>query len=120
MFELLSLIAIVLAIVGLSTARGVRNRLESELAALKLEIKRLEGLRMAGDAAEPAGGQAAAEPGSIESASTENVPEAQPEVLAAEAVSEPSGEPVVEPAAALEAAEEKDSWSDPTAQQASI
>lgn len=42
MFELLSLIAIVLAIVGLSTARGVRNRLESELAALKLELQRIE------------------------------------------------------------------------------
>lgn len=47
MFELLSLIAVVLAIVGLSTARGVRNRLESELAALKLELKRIEELRPA-------------------------------------------------------------------------
>lgn len=47
MFELLSLISIVLAIVGLSTARGVRNRLETELAALKLEIKRLEERRPA-------------------------------------------------------------------------
>ena len=47
MFELLSLIAVVLAIVGLSTARGVRNRLESELAALRLELKRIEELRPA-------------------------------------------------------------------------
>ncbi|MGV3551443.1 DUF2339 domain-containing protein [Rhizobium sp.] len=47
MFELLSLIAIVLAIAGLSTARGVRNRLEGELAALRLELKRIEERRPA-------------------------------------------------------------------------
>lgn len=43
MFELLSLIGIVLAISALSTARGVRNRLEGELAALKQELERIQG-----------------------------------------------------------------------------
>jgi uncharacterized membrane protein len=42
MFELLTLISIVLAISALSSAKGLRSRLETEIAALKLEIKRLE------------------------------------------------------------------------------
>ena len=112
MFELLSLIAIVLAIVGLSTARGVRNRLESELAALKLEMKRLEGLHATGSAAE------AAEEVATEPASAESLPEAQPDAMAAETEAEPLAQPVAEPVAAMEAPEEKDAWSDPAAQQA--
>ncbi|MBL0370570.1 DUF2339 domain-containing protein [Rhizobium sp. KVB221] len=43
MFELISLIAIALAIGALSSARGTRARFDTELAALKLELKRLEG-----------------------------------------------------------------------------
>lgn len=113
MFELLSLIAIVLAIVGLSTARGVRNRLESELAALKLEIKRLDGVRPAGAVEQtPLATDAVAEAPSLAS-----VAETQPEVIAPETISEPAEEPVPEPVAAMQAPEEKDPWSDPAAQQ---
>lgn len=59
MFELLSLIAVALAIAGLSTARGVRNRMESELAALKDKIARLEAGQPVAPAGEPAMARAA-------------------------------------------------------------
>jgi uncharacterized membrane protein len=59
MFELLSLISLVLAIAGLSTARGLRNRFESEIAALKSDLERLKSegpivATAAGPLAEPA------------------------------------------------------------------
>ena len=95
MFELLSLIAIVLAIVGLSTARGVRNRLESELAALKLELKRLEEMR---PAAEPYPAPAEAAPEAL--AAAESVSESVP--VTAEAVPEEPAESLAEPVAAME------------------
>jgi uncharacterized membrane protein len=44
MFELIALISIVLAIAAISSARGARARLDTELATIKLELKRLEGL----------------------------------------------------------------------------
>jgi uncharacterized membrane protein len=118
MFELLSLIAIVLAIVGLSTARGVRNRMESELAALKLEMKRLEALRSAG----PPGEAAIRQETTTEPTSVESAPEQQLEAVAAEAASEPVEAPVQEPAeepvAAMEAPAEASARTEPAAQQA--
>jgi len=45
MFELISIISVGLAIAALSTARSVR----SEIAALKLELKRIEGMRQAAE-----------------------------------------------------------------------
>ncbi|MBX9454904.1 MAG: DUF2339 domain-containing protein [Rhizobium sp.] len=93
MFELLSLIAIVLAIVGLSTARGVRNRLESELAELKLELKRIEQLRpIAASAETPAVSEAVSSENATEQ-SLADVPEAF-EDNAAEPLPEAQAEPV--------------------------
>jgi uncharacterized membrane protein len=98
MFELLSLIAIVLAIVGISTARGVRARLESELAALKLEIKRLEGLRPAAAEFESVTG--------AEDLSVEAAPIGQPQPDMAETFRDEPAELVedaaAEPVAAME------------------
>jgi uncharacterized membrane protein len=97
MFELLSLIAVVLAIVGLSTARGIRNRMESELAALRLEIKRLEGLRpVAESAAEPI---AAADAAGIAQAKAD-----MPAAFQGEIASGPAQEAAPAPVAAIEAA----------------
>lgn len=102
MFELLSLIAIVLAIVGLSTARGVRNRLESELAGLKLEIKRLEGMRSV-----PAAEAAPVEQAIADVAPAESAFEPQPEAEPADVASAPASETVAEPVAAMEAPAEQ-------------
>ncbi|MDB5556292.1 MAG: hypothetical protein JWL86_6276 [Rhizobium sp.] len=99
MFELLSLISIVLAIVGLSTARGVRARLETEIAALKLELKRVEGLRPA--AADSSADETAALPQAVPEASSEPV-----DVAAMEVAPDQVTEDVPEPAAAIEAASE--------------
>jgi uncharacterized membrane protein len=44
MFDLISLISIALAIAALASARGARSRLETEIAALKEELKRIEAL----------------------------------------------------------------------------
>lgn len=103
MFELLSLIAVVLAIVGLSTARGVRNRLESELAALKLELKRIEGLGpvrpvVDSDAADQAVAAPVADAVPVEAVAAD-----PPEAIAADMLSEPVEEPRAEPVAAMEA-----------------
>jgi uncharacterized membrane protein len=100
MFELMSLIAIVLAIVGLSTARGVRNRLESELAALKLEIKRLEGMRIP---AETSAAPAAAT-GLDEAAEVARAEADIPDVFKDETATEPAEESTTEPVAARETA----------------
>jgi uncharacterized membrane protein len=115
MFELLSLIAVALAIAGLSTARGVRNRMESELAALKEKIARLE----AGQPAAPA------EPSLVSAAA----PVAEPEPIAVpsldmsepatpEPVTAPAEEAVAQPVAAVEAPAEAvaDPYADPYAQ----
>ncbi|CAN7511987.1 DUF2339 domain-containing protein [Rhizobium sp. LjRoot254] len=99
MFELLSLISIVLAIVGLSTARGVRARLETEIAALKLELKRVEGMRPA--AADSSTDETAALPEAAPEASSEAVA-----VAAMEVAPEQVTEDVPEPAASMEAADE--------------
>ncbi|MDB5524268.1 MAG: hypothetical protein JWM58_2031 [Rhizobium sp.] len=45
MFELISLISVVLAIAAIASARGTRARLDTEIAVLKLELKRIEALR---------------------------------------------------------------------------
>jgi uncharacterized membrane protein len=64
MFELISLISVILAIAALSSARGTRTRLENELADVRLELQRLQaqatGQPLAGpDAADTIGEQAA-------------------------------------------------------------
>lgn len=107
MFELLSLIAIVLAIVGLSTARSVRNKLESELKSLRLELERIEAQRPAVAAADAAPAQEAALQAELDQAA-QDVPEEfrTPEV--AEPQAEAVTEPVAEAVAAMEAAAEPD------------
>lgn len=102
MFELLSLIAIVLAIVGLSTARGVRNRLEGELAALKLRIERLEGLRPAAVDSETIAGAGEI---SVEAAPRAPAQTQELEAIKEETAAGPEGA-VVEPVAAMEAPSE--------------
>jgi len=64
MFELISLISVVLAIAALSSARGLRARVETEIAGLKDEIRRLQEARPApeGDAAVPGLAAEAADP----------------------------------------------------------
>ncbi|MCB1445697.1 MAG: DUF2339 domain-containing protein [Rhizobiaceae bacterium] len=99
MFELLSLIAVALAIAGLSTARGVRNRLESELAELRQEIKRLEGLRLAGSRADDPGPETASDTAMpVESVMAGTVPVEETAPLPADM---PAAEP--EPVAVMEA-----------------
>jgi len=111
MFELLSLISIVLAIVGLSTARGVRNRLESELRALRLEIERLEAQRPPSPAADETPAERSAQ------AELDQAVQDVPEQFRAEGDLEPQAEappePVVEPVAAMEAAAAPDAVAEP-------
>lgn len=93
MFDLISLISIVLAIAALSSARSVRSRLETEIAALKSEIKRIEALRL------PEESDAVADIAEMPAI-------AEPLLPAAETVAEIPGEPAVSDAQpALDAAE---------------
>ena len=103
MFELLSLIAIVLAIAGLSTARGVRNRLESELKALRLEIERLEAHRPASPVPDEAAAETTARQAEVEQ-TAQDVPEEFRTENALEPEAQAAAEPVAEPVAAMEAA----------------
>jgi uncharacterized membrane protein len=87
MFELIALISIFIAITALTTAKGVRSRLETEIAALKLELKRIEALR----------GAPAAAPGEA----------ASPEVSQAEAPAEAAAEAISEEMPSIAEAEEQ-------------
>jgi uncharacterized membrane protein len=104
MFELLSLIGIVLAIIGLSTARGVRNRLESELAALRLELKRIEEQRPAATPA-PVGEAVSPDGAAVPDAAEEPLQAAAAEAPPEQAV-EDIPEQFREPATAMEQAAE--------------
>jgi uncharacterized membrane protein len=97
MFELLSLIGIVLAISALSTARGVRNRLEREVDALKLEIQRLAEQRPAAAVSTSHEHIVASEPVSPQPRESEQAPEPD------------SPEPLMEPAASIDDAAEQSS-----------
>jgi uncharacterized membrane protein len=71
MFDLISLISIALAIAALASVRGARARLDTEIAALKDELKRIEALR---------GGPVAQDAASVDTAETGQVQDAAAKV----------------------------------------
>jgi len=104
MFELISIISVALAIAALSTSRSVRSRLESEIAALKLELKRIEGMRPAAEISAGAEDQAA--PTNAIDKSSLEVPDEAVADVTQEVASEDVAEPVPAPVAAMEDAAE--------------
>ena len=118
MFELISLISIALAIAALASARGARARLDTELTALKSDLKRIEALR-GGPVVEKAEANVASATAEMpplaadipaESISEPAAAASQPQVVEQEAASAESDKftlekTAVEPAASATAAE---------------
>lgn len=110
MFDLISLISIALAIAALASARGVRARLETEIAALKGELKRIEALR-GGPVSQNAVPMEAPHVEQVQDERGALVDVGQPEA-ASEVTEQENAEPALEDAAREQAAAEAAAFSE--------